>query len=58
MQGDKNGTGWLEEQGFDRNEVSGLKNGEWLYKNKNTGATTRGGKAFTLKNANRDLKGL
>jgi hypothetical protein len=57
-QGDENGMGWLEEKGFNRDELFNLKNGEWLYKNQNTGQSARGGKAFEPKNAGRDLRGL
>ncbi len=56
--GDKNGTAWLEEKGFDRGELLTLKNGLFVYKNLNTGAESKGGKAFVPKNATRDLRGL
>lgn len=58
-QGDKNGLTWLcADCGFDELEIKALKHGQWLYKNKNTGTTARGGKAFVPKNAERDLAGL
>lgn len=57
-QGDKNGVDWLEEKGFDREKLTALKNGQWLYKNLNTGETASGGKAFNPPNASRNLKGL
>lgn len=58
MQGDKNGLAWLAEKGFDPAEINSLTNGQWLYKNLNTREFARGGKAFTPKNASRDLRGL
>ena len=57
-QGDKNSTEWLEEKGFNRGELLNLKNGNWIYKNTNTGQASTGGKAFEPKNAGRDLRGL
>lgn len=57
-QGDKNGTEWLEEKGFNRADLFALKNGEWIYQNTNTSTTARGGKAFEPKNAGRNLSGL
>lgn len=58
MQGDKNGLTWLIEKGFDPVEINALKNGQFLYKNLNTGYSARGGKAFKPKNSDRDLSGL
>jgi hypothetical protein len=58
MQGDKNGLTWLLEKGFDEAKINSLTNGQWLYKNLNTSETASGGKAFTPKNASRDLRGL
>lgn len=58
MQGDKNGLTWLIEKGFDAAEILALKNGQFLYKNLNTGTAARGGKAFKPKGAERDLAGL
>jgi len=57
-QGDKNGTDFLEGKGFDKAELLSLSNGCWLYKNTNTGKSSKGGKAFEPKNAERDLRGL
>ncbi len=58
MQDEKNGLAWLEERGFSADEIKGLKHGEWIYKNKNTGQAARGGKAFVPKNSGRNLAGL
>lgn len=59
LQGDQNGAAWLAENcGFDENQLLNLKHGEWLYKNKNTGFTKKGGSAFVPKNSNRNLSGL
>jgi hypothetical protein len=58
MQDEKNGLAWLEEKGFSTDEIKSLKHGEWLYKNKNTGQSERGGKSFVPKNSSRDLRGL
>lgn len=58
LQDEKNGLEWLTERGFSADEIKGLKHGEWLYKNKNTGQAARGGKAFVPKNAGRNLRGL
>ena len=57
-QGDKNGTLWLQDKGFSESELLTLKNGEWLYRNLNTGHFEKGGSPFTPKNAGRNLKGL
>ena len=58
MQGDKNGLAWLLERGFDLGELNALTYGEWLYKNRLTGESEKGGTAFVPKNAKRDLRGL
>ena len=57
-QGDKSGVEWLVARGFDEKSLFALRNGEWLYKNYNTGAAASGGKFFIPKNANRNLAGL
>lgn len=57
-QGDRAGVEWLCAKGFVESELFGLKNGQWIYKNNNTGAAARGGKHFIPKNANRNLAGL
>jgi hypothetical protein len=57
-QGDANGVGWLVDKGYDADALMALKNGEFIYKNLNTGETKTGGKAFQPKNAGRDLSGL
>jgi hypothetical protein len=46
-QSDENAIRHLKQNGFDENAVRALRPGEWFWKNLNTGATARGGKAFT-----------
>jgi hypothetical protein len=58
LQGDKNGLVWLQERGFSAEEIAGLRHGQWLYCNRNTGQRARGGSAFVPKNSGRNLKGL
>lgn len=59
MQGDANGKKWpVKDRGFSEIEIDGLKHGEWLYANTNTGERAKGGAAFVPKNAKRDLRGL
>ena len=57
-QGDANGVIWLKGKGFVEDEVLNLKNGEWIYKNLNTGAMQKGGSSFEPKNSRRNLAGL
>lgn len=57
-QGDDLSAQWLVNRGFPKSELETLKNGEWLYHNKNTGQRARGGKSFVPKNAGRNLRGL
>lgn len=57
-QGDTNGCGWLVGKGFNEDELLNLKNGEWIYRNLNTGAMEKGGAAFIPKNSGRNLTGL
>lgn len=58
-QGDGNGTIWLEGKGCGtEKQLLNLKNGEWIYKNLNTGFLKKGGTAFEPKNASRNLSGL
>jgi hypothetical protein len=48
-QADKNAVVFLEDNGFDPDEVRALRPGEWLWRNFNTGQAARGGKAFEIK---------
>jgi hypothetical protein len=57
-QGDERGVQWLADKGMLPEKLTALKNGEWIYKNLNTGEEKNGGKAFEPKNAGRNLNGL
>ncbi len=57
-QGDAAGCEWLKGKGYSPDELMALKNGQFIYKNLNTGETKPGGSAFEPKNSGRDLHGL
>lgn len=59
-QGDENGVGWLMEKGIGLppHDLMKLGNGEFLYKNLNTGDFAAGGKSFQPKNSARNIAGL